>query len=52
MGRAEGCQRSSDCERPEMTAGILTERKSVAKGESAPAVEAAISVDNLVSKSS
>ena len=34
----------------EMTAGILTERKSVAKGESAPDVEAVISVDNRVSK--
>ena len=33
-------------ERPDMTAAILTERKSLAKGESAPAVEAAIPVDN------
>jgi hypothetical protein len=33
-----------------MTAGILTERKSVAKGDSAPTVEAAILVDNPMSK--
>jgi len=33
-----------------MTAASLTERKSVPKGESAPAVEAAIPVDNPVSK--
>jgi hypothetical protein len=33
-----------------MSVASLTERKSVAKGESAPAIEAAISVDNLVSK--
>jgi hypothetical protein len=33
MRRAEGCQRSSDYERVDMTAAILTERKSVAKGE-------------------
>jgi hypothetical protein len=33
-----------------MTAADLTERKSVAKGESAPAVEAAIPVDNPVSE--
>ena len=36
--------------RLDMTAANLTERKSVAKGESAPAVEAAIPVDNPVSK--
>ena len=42
MRRAEGCQRSSDYERLEMDAASLTERKSVAKGESAPAVETAI----------
>ena len=34
----------------EMTAGILTERKSLARGDSAPTVEAAIPVDNPVSK--
>ncbi len=50
MRRAEGCQRSSDYERLDMTAASLTERKSVAKGESAPAVEAAIAVDKPVSK--
>jgi hypothetical protein len=33
-----------------MTAGILTERKSLAGGDSAPIVEAAIPVDNPVSK--
>ena len=33
-----------------MTAGILTERKSLARGDSARTVEAAISVDNPVSK--
>jgi hypothetical protein len=33
-----------------MTAGILTEGKNLARGDSAPAVEAAISVDNPVSK--
>ena len=33
-----------------MTPAILTERESLAKGESAPAVEAAIPVDNPVSK--
>lgn len=33
-----------------MTAGMLTERKSLARGDSAPAVEAAIPVDNPVSK--
>jgi hypothetical protein len=33
-----------------MNAASLTERKSVVKGESVPAVEAAISVDNLVLK--
>ena len=36
--------------RLDMTAANLTERKSVAKGESAPVVEAAIPVDNPVSK--
>jgi hypothetical protein len=50
MQRAAGCQRSSDYERPEMTAGILTERQSLARGDSAPTVEAAIPVDNPVSK--
>ena len=34
----------------EMTAGILTERKSLARGGSAPTVEAAIRIDNPVSK--
>jgi len=34
----------------EMTAGILTKRKSLARGDSAPTVEAAIPVDNPVSK--
>ena len=33
-----------------MTAADLTERKSVAKGESVPTVEAAIPIDNPVSK--
>jgi hypothetical protein len=33
-----------------MTEGILTERESLARGESAPAVEAAIPTDNPVSK--
>jgi hypothetical protein len=33
-----------------MTAGILTERKSLARGDSAPTVEAAIPVDNPVLK--
>lgn len=41
---------SSDCERPEMTAGTLTERKSLARGDSAATVEAAIPVDSPVSK--
>jgi hypothetical protein len=50
MRRAAGCQRSSDYERLDMSAASLTERKSVPKGESAPAVEAAISVDNPVLK--
>jgi hypothetical protein len=50
MLHAEGCQRSSNYERLDMSAASLTERKSVAKGESAPAVEAVISVDNRVSK--
>jgi hypothetical protein len=50
MRRAEGYQRSSDYERLDMTAAILTERKSVPKRESAPAVEAAIPIDNPVSK--
>ena len=50
MRRAESCQRSSNCERPEMTAGTLTERKSLARGDSAATVEAAIPVDNPVSK--
>ena len=34
----------------EMTAGTLTERKSLARGDSAPTVEAAIPVDNPASK--
>ena len=34
----------------EMTAGILTKRKSLARGDSAPTVEAAFPVDNPVSK--
>ena len=34
----------------EMTAGILTKRKSLARGGSAPTVEAVIPVDNPVSK--
>ena len=50
MRRAAGCQCSSDYERLDMTAAILTERKSIAKGESAPALEAAIPVDDPVSK--
>ena len=41
MRRAAGCERSSDCERREMTAGILTEPKSLAR-DSAPTLEAAI----------
>jgi len=50
MRRAEGCQCSSDYERLDMIAASLTEHKSVAKGESVPAIEAAISVANPVSK--
>ncbi|PYK47473.1 MAG: hypothetical protein DME51_13585 [Verrucomicrobia bacterium] len=46
--RAARC--SSDYECLDMTAADLTERKSVAKGGSASAVEAAIPVDNPVSK--
>ena len=46
MRGAAGCQRSSDYGRLDMTVAILTERKTVAKGNSAPAVEAAIPVDN------
>jgi hypothetical protein len=42
MRHPAGCQRGSDYERLEMTAAILTERKSLAGGDSAPAVEAAI----------
>ncbi len=34
----------------EMTAGILTEGKNLAREDSAPTVEAAIPVDNPVSK--
>ena len=34
----------------EMTEGILPKRKSLARGDSAPTVEAAIPVDNPVSK--
>ena len=33
-----------------MSAGILTERKNLARGDSAPTVEDAILVDNPVSK--
>jgi hypothetical protein len=33
-----------------MTAGIFTERKNLARGDSASTVEAAIPVDNPVSK--
>jgi hypothetical protein len=33
-----------------MTAGILTERKNLARGDSAPTVEDAILVDNPVAK--
>jgi hypothetical protein len=36
--------------RAEMSAGILTERKSLARGDSASAVEVAIPTDNPVSK--
>jgi hypothetical protein len=50
MRRAEGGQCSSDYERLGMTAANLTDRESVAKGVSAPAVEAAIPIDNPVSK--
>jgi len=50
MRHAEGCQRSSDYERLDMTAASLTERKGVAKGKSLPAVDAAIPVANLMSK--
>jgi len=42
MRRAEGCQRSSNYERLDMTADSLTARKTVSKRESAPAVETAI----------
>jgi len=48
MRRAAGCQCCSDYERLDMTAADLTERKDVAKGESASPVEAAIPVDNPV----
>ena len=41
-GVPRGCQRSSDYERLDMTTAILAERKTVAGGDSAPAVEAAI----------
>lgn len=50
MRRAEGCQRSSDYERLDMSTASLTERKSVARGERAPAVEAAIPVGKPMSK--
>ena len=50
MRRAEGCQRSKDYQLLDMTAASLTERKSLAKGQSATAVEGAIPVDNPVSK--
>jgi len=33
-----------------MTAGTLTKRKSLARGDSAPTVEDAIPIDNPVSK--
>jgi hypothetical protein len=42
MRRFAGCECSSDYERLDVTAAILTERKSLAGGGSAPAVEAAI----------
>jgi hypothetical protein len=42
MRRAAGRQCSSDYERLDMTTAILAERKTVAGGDSAPAVEAAI----------
>ena len=48
MRRAEGCQCSSDYERLDMTAANLIERNSLAKGEGAPAFEAAIPVNNPV----
>ncbi len=50
MRRAERCQRSKDYQFLDMTVASLTERKSVAEGESAPAAEAAIPFDNPVSK--
>jgi hypothetical protein len=50
MRRAAGCQCSSDYERLDMTGANLIERNSLAKGESASAVEAAIRADNPVSK--
>ena len=50
MRRAEGCQHSKDYQLLDMTAAILTERKSVAEEESAPAAEAAIPFDNPLSK--
>jgi hypothetical protein len=50
MRRAAGCQRSSDYQRPDMTAANLLECNSLAKEESAQAAEAAIPVDNPVSK--
>jgi len=50
MRLAEGCQRSSDYELLDMTAADLTERKSIANGQCATAVEGAIPVDNPVSK--
>jgi hypothetical protein len=42
MRRSQGCQRSSDYERLDMTAGGLAASKTVVKGESALAVETAI----------
>jgi hypothetical protein len=50
MRRAAGCQHSKDYQLLDMTAASLTERKSVAEGESAPVAEAAIPFDNPLSK--
>jgi hypothetical protein len=50
MRRAESCQCSSDYERLGMTVANLTERESLAKGESVPDGEAAIPVDKQVLK--
>jgi hypothetical protein len=50
MRRAAGCQRSKDYQLLDVTAASLTERKSVPKGESVPVVEAAIPLENPLSK--